>query len=169
MQAAARDRAATCGRRGLPLALAAVIAATSLAGCAARRPAPDPTVRARDIHEGITIVGNRHGFHSGIHKQRDAGRDIDYTYVRLPLDGVKMRHYSLENMLKGIGHLIAQPEFSRLPIKVEIRASEEADRLFLRDTLTEAIHGKASVDVKLRPAPYSGIVIAVARTEIRAR
>lgn len=141
----------------------AALAALSLGACATKRPHSEQAVVGKDIHESISLIGNRHGFHDGIRTIRDDGRGLDYTFMRLPLDGVKTRHYSLDNVLKGIGTVIAQPEFAKLPINIEIRASDETDRLYMRDALTHAIAGRASVDVNLRPATYSGIVITVAR------
>lgn len=164
---AAHEAAAGRWHAAVRGALIAAAAMVLLIGCAARRPLPDKAITAKDIHEGISIIGSRHGFRSGIQIRRDADQDIDYTFVRFSLDGVKTRHYSLENLLKGIGNYIAQPQFASLPIKVEIRASEEVDRLFLRNALTHAIDGKSSIDVKLRPASYSAIVIAVARSGSR--
>lgn len=146
-----------------PALLLAAAVLFSLGGCAAKRPLPEASVSGKDIHDRISIVSSRHGFDDGLRTLHDSVREVDYTVVRFPLDGVKTRHYSLENLLKGIGGVLAQPEFAGLPIRIEIRAEDEADRIFLRDALTRAIAGKAEVDVRLRPAAYSGMVIAAAR------
>lgn len=144
--------------------LAAGVVAVALAGCAvSRHKPPDPAQGLRDIHDRLSAISTRQGFHNGIHTSEGTAGRLDYLFIRFTLDGVKRRHESLDDLLGLIGRVCASPEFAGLAIEVEVRSPEEADRRYLRDTVAGAAGNRPNIAVLPRAAGYSGIIISVTR------
>lgn len=133
--------------RSLLAVLSSALLFLALAGCAidqlhANRAGINP-----DIQERLSSVISRNGFRHTLRSERDDNHHFDSIYVSVPLDSLKRRHYSLENLLKEVGRICALPEYSAYPIFIELGASDEEDRLFLREALLKETGEKANIRV----------------------
>lgn len=136
--------------------------ATVLASCAPQQRHDQNVTAARDdIHEKLSAVITRDGFTHGLRSQRDGWQHFDSIYVRIALDALKRRHYTLDNLMKDIGRTCALPNYSHLAIRIEIGAGDEADREYLSSMLMPAIQGKPNITVIAAPDIYNDITIAV--------
>lgn len=118
-----------------------------------------------DLHERLSAVIARDGFSHGLRSQRDGWQDFDSVYVRIALDSLKRRHYSLDNLMQDIGRVCALPNYAHLAIRIEIGAGDEEDRMYLKAVLEPAIKGKSNITIIVAPDAYNDITIAVRRPD----
>lgn len=142
--------------------LLAAAVAMILSGCASHsRHDPSSIAAQNDVHEKLSAVITRDGFTHGLRSQRDGWQDFDSIYIRVALDALKRRHYSLDNLMKDIGRICALPNYAHLAIRIEIGAGDEADREYLNSMLLPVVAGKTNITVITAPDAYNDITIAV--------
>lgn len=143
------------------LAGAALIAIVISACAPPKRADPDFAKERNDIHERLSAVITRDGFSHGMRSQRDGWKHIDSIYIRIALDSLKRRHYSLDNLMKDIGTICALPRYAHLTFRIEIGAGDEDDRIYLNSVLKPAIKGKTNIIVTTSADAYNDITITV--------
>lgn len=135
--------------------LVALLVLQTLSGCADPRSRGDEI----DIQERLSAVISRNGFSHGLRSQRDGDRHVDSIYIRVPLDSLKRRHYSLERLMKDVGRICTLPEYSGYPIRIEFGAGDETDRLYLKEALLKEIGQKINIRVFVESEDYNDILI----------
>lgn len=126
-----------------------------------KHPDPNFAKERNDIHERLSAVITRDGFSHGMRSQRDGWKHIDSIYIRIALDSLKRRHYSLDNLMKDIGAVCALPRYRHLNFRIEIGAGDEDDRIYLSAVLAPAIKGKTNIFVATSADVYNDITITV--------
>jgi hypothetical protein len=136
-----------------------------VAACVARphglRPEPPVGAGLRDVHQRLSLAIARDGFEHGMRTRVQGQREIDSIYIRIPFDSLRRRHPGLEKLMRDIGAIFHQPEFSTMPIRIDIGAGDAGDREYLRQALLAALAGAGSVEVGLEASDHNDIVITV--------
>lgn len=133
--------------RSLLAVLSSGLLFLALAGCAVDQLLASRVNAGADIQERLSLAISRNGFRHTLRSERDDSRHLDSIHISVPLDSLKRRHYSLEKLLKEVGRICALPEYSAYPILIELGASDEDDRLFLREVLLTETGEKANIRV----------------------
>ncbi|HLA35684.1 MAG TPA: hypothetical protein VJ001_12535 [Rhodocyclaceae bacterium] len=148
-----------CARPLCRLLVALVL--IGLFGCAARQAKVDNDAHLRDIHERLSAIAVRDGFFHSVRTRRNGNEDQDAVYIRIPLDTLKRRHASLEKLMKDIGRACAAAEFAHLPIRIEIGAGDEDDRLYLKEALAPTIAGRKNILINASLDEYNDIIVTI--------
>lgn len=122
-----------------------------------------------DIQERLSAIIGRNGFTHSLRSERDGGQHRDSVYISIPLDNLKRRHYSLENLLRDLGRVCAQPEYAALPIRVEFAAGDVSDRRYLQEQFLKEVGDKANISVSVESDLFDDILIMTAHPDPRAR
>lgn len=138
------------------LASMAVVACTT-----ARHSESSPIVEQSDIHERLSEMISRSGFAHGLRSQRDGTDHFDVISILISLDSLKGRHPSLERLVKDIGRISAHPNYAYLPIRIDIRAEEEEDQMYLYAILATMVGGQGNINVSTTTRPRAEILVIV--------
>lgn len=122
-----------------------------------------------DIQERLSAAISRNGFSHALRSERGNGRHNDAIYIEIPLDNLKRRHYSLENMLRDVGRVCALPEYGALAIRVEFAAGDHSDRLYLQELFLREVADRNNIGVGIESNRYSDIVISTSHPDAKAR
>ena len=153
-------------RRGFLAAAFAPLVAACVPRTLGLRPEPPVGAGLRDVHERLSLVIARDGFEHGLRTHVEGQREIDSIYIRIPFDSLRRRHPGLEKLMRDIGAIFRQPEFSALPIRIDIGAGDAGDREYLRQALLAALAGAGRVEVGLEASDHNDIVITVAHRRL---
>jgi len=133
--------------RSLLAVLISAFLLPALAGCAVDQLYANRAGASTDIQERLSAAISRNGFRHTLRSERDDSHHFDTIHISVPLDSLKRRHYSLDNLLKEVGRICALPEYSAYPIFIELGANDEEDRLFLREALLRGAGEKANIRI----------------------
>jgi hypothetical protein len=146
----------------MPLITAMVFVVLAVGACAPYRQQDPAFLRERsDIHERLSEVLVRDGFSHELKSVRDDLEHQDVIRVRLSLDSIKGRHYSLEKLMADIGRICALPVYAHLPIRIVIMAGDESDQMYLYALLATATRGARNVSVATGESTRNDIIINV--------
>jgi hypothetical protein len=146
----------------IPLNTAMVLIVLATCACAPYRQQDPAFLRERsDIHERLSEVLVRDGFSHDLQSRRDDLEHLDVIRVRLSLDSVKGRHYSLEKLMADIGRICSLPAYAHLPIRIVIMAADEGDQMYLYALLATATRGSRNISVASGESTRNEIGITV--------
>lgn len=160
-----QGRGARFARRRMLAVLGALFVLQALSGCALEPRNGGRTSSADDMQERLSTVISRNGFSHGLRSERDAGYHLDSVYINIPLDSLKRRHYSLENLMRDVGRICSLPEYSEYPIRVEFAAGDLEDRLYLKRLLLKEISLKANILVTVESDVFNDVLITIAHPD----
>ena len=124
---------------------------------------------AGDIQERLSAVIARNGFTHSLRSERSGGVHVDSIYISVPLDSLKRRHYSLENLMRDVGQICALPEYATLPIHVEFAAGDDEDRHYLQALLFKEVDGKRNVSITVESDFFNDILITTSHSVSKGR
>lgn len=128
--------------------------------------ARNPHVEA--LHERLSQAIHDSGFSHGIRSLREDDREIDTIFVAIPLDSLKRRYIGLHQMLFNVARICARPEFSKVSVQIELNATDEADRAYLRDLVGPLVADAHNVVVLSQRDGANDLVITLSNRSARA-
>jgi len=132
-----------------------------LSGCALDQLHGSRARSDTDIQERLSSAISHNGFSHTLRSERRDDRHVDSIYISVPLDSLKRRHYSLENLIRDVAKVCSLPEYATYSIRIEFGAGDEQDRLYLKETLLKDIGEKANIRVSVEPDEYNDILISL--------
>lgn len=144
---------------GIILSTAFVLLA--LTGCALDSRSGGRDGSVVDIQERLSTVITRNGFAHGLRSERGGTRHVDSIYINVPLDSLKRRHYSLENLIKDIARVCTQPDFAAFPIRVEFGGGDEKDKTYMQEVFLREAGERKNIKVSITSEGYNDIEITI--------
>ena len=141
----------------------------AFSGCAIDLKVGSRVSGVSDIQERLSSVISRNGFSHGLRSERDGDHHLDSIHINIPLDSLKRRHYSLENLMKDVGKVCSLPEFSALPIQIELAAGDDEDRVYLQALLLKEVGQSTNVRVTVETDVFNDILITTSHTGRKVR
>jgi hypothetical protein len=141
--------------------MSSVLLALSLTGCAIEPRAGGRDRSLSDIQERLSVAISHNGFTHSLRSERDGSRHVDSIYISVPLDSLKRRHYSLENLVKDVGRICSLPEYAGDPILIIVGVGDAEDRSYLKDEFLKVLGQRPNIRVSVDSDGYNDILITV--------
>lgn len=135
-----------------------------LSGCASVPRSPKPNVPvAGEMHERLSAVIKRDGFRHGVRSERGEGREFDSVFISVPMDAIRRRHESLDQLLVDIAAICLAPEFSSYMVLIELTGADPADFDYMKSVIGPLLSGRKNIKIEASKDTRADITITMAR------
>lgn len=140
-----------------------------LSGCApVQRHARTPVMPAvGEMHERLSAVIKQDGFRHGVHSERGDEREFDAVSISVPMDAIKRRHESLDQLLLDIAAICLAPEFSAYQVLIEMSSADAADFQYMKSVIGPPLSARRNIRIEASRDTRSDITITMLRPKAR--
>jgi hypothetical protein len=149
--------------------LLAMAAVCLLLGCAPlqRRAASPNLPTVGEMHERLSMVIKQDGYRHGVRSERGEEREFDSVFISVPMDAIKRRHESLDQLLLDIASICLAPEFSEYLVLIELASNDAADFEYMKSIIAPLLSGRKNIRIEAGKDTRSDITITMGKPKGR--
>lgn len=149
--------------------LLVLLAAWALCGCSPiqRQPGGPAVPTVGEMHERLSAVIRQDGFRHGVRGERGDDRVVDSVFISVPMDAIKRRHESLDQLLLDIAAICLAPEFAEYQVLIELSSSDVADFEYMKSVIAPPLAGRRNIRIEASKDVRNDITITMVKPKGR--